>query len=85
MYIWFEGIGGTCACRGVRGEAPCPDGDDDCLEGEANRSSDLLGEAFGRKGCEARRGDTDSAETEADGCALYVRRVWKDGMLMACW
>lgn len=70
MYIWLEGIEGTCACRGVRGDAARPAGDDVCLEGVSKRSDDLEGEVDGTNGCDGSRGDTDSAVTEADGWAL---------------
>jgi hypothetical protein len=54
---------GTCACRGVRGDAPGA-GEAVRLEEESGRS------AAGTKGCDGSSGETDSAVTEADLCAL---------------
>lgn len=31
------------------------------------------------------RGETERAVTDAEGWALYVRTIWKDGMLRVCW
>jgi hypothetical protein len=64
MYIWFEGMEGTWACRGVRG-------DDAWAAGEAPRLDEVSARsAEGTKGCDGSNGDTDSAVTEADLCAL---------------
>jgi hypothetical protein len=79
MYIWFEGIAGTCACRGARGDAVWAAGDAVRPKEGSERSR-----ADGTKGWDGNKGDTDSAVIEADLCALYVRSVWNEGMLMAC-
>lgn len=44
----------------------------------------LLGEEACAMGIGGGNGETDNAVTEADGCALYVRRVEKDGMELTC-
>jgi hypothetical protein len=60
MYIWFEGIAGTWASRGVRGEGVW-------AAGEAVRLAEASGRSEGgTKGCDDSSGDTDSAVTEAD-------------------
>jgi hypothetical protein len=47
-----------------------PAGESVRLEDAFVLSTDLRSEAVGTKGCEANRGDSDSAVTEAAGCAL---------------
>ena len=64
MYIWLDGIAGTWAWRGVRGDGVWAAGDAVLLEEES------AGSGAGTKGCEGSSGDTDSAVTEADGWAL---------------
>jgi hypothetical protein len=70
MYIWFEGVDGTWAWRGVRGDEALPAGESVRLDDGFVWSTDLRSEAVGTKGCEANRGDTDKAVTEAAGWAL---------------
>jgi hypothetical protein len=55
---------GTWACRGARGDAAWAAGEAVRLDEASARS------AAGTKGCDGSSGDTDSAVTEADLCAL---------------
>lgn len=82
MYIWFEGIAGTWVCRGVRGDDVWPCWCAACRDGVSGWSVTV--EAVGTKGCDASRGDTEIEVMEAEGCALYVRSSWNDGMVRAC-
>ena len=70
MYIWFEGVGGTWAWRGARGEEVLPAGESVRREEALAWSADLRSEAEGTKGWEASSGDTERAVTEAAGWAL---------------
>lgn len=70
IYIWFEGIEGTWAWRGVRGDEVWPVWEAVCRDGVSGWSVGLLAEDACIKGCEASKGDTDRDVTEADGCAL---------------
>jgi hypothetical protein len=81
MYIWFDGVLGTGVCWGLRGSRPvCDVG---FLAGAS--SGALVGEPIWlTKDCVRGSGETERAVTEADGWALYVRRIWKDGMLKVC-
>jgi len=70
IYIWFEGVAGTWAWRGARGDDVLPGAVSVRRKLGAVWSVDLRSEAVGTNGCEANRGDTESAVTEAAGCAL---------------
>lgn len=70
MKIWFDGVGGTGACRGLRGEEAWLADVGGCLAGVSGNSAGRLGEPAGSVANGGGNGDTDTEVTDADGWAL---------------
>lgn len=84
MYIWFDGVAGTGGWRGVLGEEVGPADVGACLGGVSDRPGSLFGEFDPSVGIGGGKGDIESAVTEAEGCALYVRSGWNVGVVTTC-